>query len=117
MALGAETGGNETVTQLSDGNPIGTEKFAYKLDWMKRLARRTHDLLAREEMFVLGGDYNVCPTDADVFSPKAMKDDALVQPETRATFRRLLHLGLTDAIRAVSDSKDLYTFWDYQAGA
>ena len=68
---------------LPNGNPIGTEKFAYKLDWMKRLARRTRDLLAREEMFVLGGDYNVCPTERDVYDPKAFASDALCQPCTQ----------------------------------
>lgn len=68
---------------LPNGNPIGAEKFAYKIAWMDRLARRAKELLAKEEMFVLGGDYNVIPTDVDVFSPKAFADDALCQPESR----------------------------------
>ena len=102
---------------LPNGNPIGTEKFAYKLDWMKRLARRTHDLLAREEMFVLGGDYNVCPTDIDVYSPTAFAEDALCQPESRAALRTLLNMGLTDAIRAYNADLPQYTYWDYQGGA
>src|SRR5580698_10313832 len=85
---------------LPNGNPIHTDKFAYKIAWMDRLIQRARTLLATEEMFVLGGDYNVIPTDADVFSPKAFADDALCQPESRSALRGLLNLGLTDAIRA-----------------
>lgn len=102
---------------LPNGNPVGTEKFAYKLDWMKRLFGHARDLLAREEMFVLCGDYNVCPTNMDVFDPKAFANDALCQPESRAAFRKLLNLGLTDAVRAFHPDGEQYTFWDYQAGA
>jgi exodeoxyribonuclease III len=102
---------------LPNGNPIGTEKFAYKIAWMDRLAQRAKQLLASEEMFVLGGDYNVCPTDMDVFSPTAFAGDALCQPQSRAALRTLLNLGLTDAVRALHLEDVLYTFWDYQAGA
>ncbi len=102
---------------LPNGNPIGTDKFAYKIAWMERLVRHAKTLLAREEMFVLGGDYNVCPTDIDVFSPAAFAGDALCQPQSRAALRTLLNLGLTDAVRAFHPDDVLYTFWDYQAGA
>ncbi|MFO1080634.1 MAG: exodeoxyribonuclease III [Reyranellaceae bacterium] len=102
---------------LPNGNPIATEKFAYKIAWMDRLIQRARDLLAREEMFVLGGDYNVCPTDVDVYNPKAFAGDALCQPQSRAAFRTLLNLGLTDAVRAFDPDGACYTFWDYQAGA
>lgn len=102
---------------LPNGNPIGTEKFTYKIEWMKRLARRTRDLLAREEMFILGGDYNVCPTDIDVYSPTAFADDALCQPQSRAELRTLLNMGLTDAIRVYNADLPQYTYWDYQGGA
>lgn len=102
---------------LPNGNPIGTEKFAYKLAWMERLLGHAQELLAREEMFVLGGDYNVCPTDVDVHDPRAFADDALCQPESRAALRRLLNLGLTDAVRAFHPDGEFYTYWDYQAGA
>ncbi len=102
---------------LPNGNPIGTEKFAYKLAWMERLRQRTSELLAREEMFVLGGDYNVCPTELDVYDPKAFADDALCQPESRAALRTLLNLGLTDALRAFHPDDARYTYWDYQGGA
>src|SRR5216684_4405950 len=102
---------------LPNGNPTGTEKFAYKIAWMDRLNQRAKDLLAREEMFVLGGDYNVCPTELDVYDPKAFASDALCQPQSRAALRTLLNLGLTDAVRAFHLDTPCYTFWDYQAGA
>jgi len=102
---------------LPNGNPVGTEKFAYKLAWMERLLGHARDLLKREEMFVLGGDYNVCPTDLDVYDPKAFADDALCQPQSRAALRKLLNLGLTDAVRAFHADDERYTYWDYQAGA
>lgn len=102
---------------LPNGNPIGTEKFAYKLAWMERLLGHARELLAKEEMFVLGGDYNVCPTERDVYDPKAFAGDALCQPESRAALRKLLNLGLTDAVRAFHADSECYTFWDYQAGA
>lgn len=102
---------------LPNGNPIGTEKFAYKIAWMNRLANRARTLLASEEMFVLAGDYNVIPTDIDVFSPAAFADDALTQPQSRRALRTLLNLGLTDAVRAIHVEGPQYTYWDYQAGA
>jgi len=102
---------------LPNGNPVATEKFAYKLAWMERLLAHARELLAREEMFVLCGDYNVCPTEMDVYDPKAFAGDALCQPESRAAFRTLLNLGLTDAVRAFHPDGEQYTFWDYQAGA
>ena len=102
---------------LPNGNPVGTEKFTYKLAWMERLLAHARELLSREEMFVLCGDYNVCPTEMDVFDPKAFAGDALCQPESRAAFRKLLNLGLTDAVRAFHPDGEQYTFWDYQAGA
>ncbi len=101
---------------LPNGNPIDTEKFPYKLRWMDRLTRHARDLLAREEIIVLGGDYNVCPTDEDVFDTAAMADDALCQPDTRRRFRELSNLGYVDALRALYPQGRHYTFWDYQAG-
>ena len=102
---------------LPNGNPTDSDKFTYKLAWMERLRTHARDLLAGEEAFVLGGDYNVAPDDADVFDPKAWADDALYRPESRAAFRRLLHLGLTDAFRAVNHEAGRYSWWDYRAGA
>lgn len=102
---------------LPNGNPLGTEKFTYKLSWMDRLITHAKTLLAYEEPFVLAGDYNVIPTPLDAKNPDAWVNDALFQPESRAKFRELLALGLTDALRATHDEGGLYTFWDYQAGA
>ena len=102
---------------LPNGNPIGTEKFTYKIAWMERLLQRARTLLRSEEMFVLGGDYNVCPTDMDVYSPTAFAGDALCQPQSRQALRSLLNLGLTDAIRAFNPDSPQYTYWDYQGGA
>ncbi|MBX3562830.1 MAG: exodeoxyribonuclease III [Sphingomonas sp.] len=104
---------------LPNGNPVGTEKFAYKLAWMDRLRAHAAALLAEERPVVLAGDWNVIPTDSpdDVFSARAMATDALAQPESRAALRRILNLGFTDAIRARYPTGQVYTYWDYQAGA
>src|SRR5439155_1288884 len=101
---------------LPNGSPVGTDKFAYKLAWMERLVGHTHDLLRREIPFVLAGDYNICPTDDDVYDPIAFRDDALCRLEARSRFRALLYLGLTDAYRVFHRETHRYTFWDYQAG-
>jgi exodeoxyribonuclease-3 len=84
---------------------------------MDRLSHYVSERLQLEEPLILAGDYNVIPAPADVHDPVAWAGDALFLPQTRDKFRSLLNLGLTDAIRAVSDTKGLYTFWDYQAGA
>ncbi len=102
---------------LPNGNPIGTVKFEYKLAWMQRLEDHARALLALEEPLVLAGDYNVIPTPIDAKNPQAWLEDALFQPQSRAAFRRLEALGLTDAIRATAPGPGVYTFWDYQAGA
>lgn len=102
---------------LPNGNPQPGPKFDYKLRWFDRLAAHAKHLLATGAPVVLAGDYNVCPTDEDVFSMRAMANDALVQPESRAAFRALLYQGWTDAIRAVQPTGKAYTFWDYQMGA
>ena len=102
---------------LPNGNPIGTDKFAYKLTWMKRFEAHARALLELEEPLLLLGDYNVIPEPADAKNPQAWREDALFQPETRAAFRALLNLGLTDVVRACLPATGIYTFWDYQAGA
>jgi exodeoxyribonuclease III len=102
---------------LPNGNPLGTEKFPYKLGWMERLISHVRERLALEEPFVLMGDYNVIPEPADCFNPKDWEGDALFQPESRQALRRLQALGLTDAVRSVTDAPKTYTYWDYQAGA
>jgi exodeoxyribonuclease-3 len=102
---------------LPNGNPTGTDKYTYKIKWMERLAKYAHERLQLEEPLIMAGDYNVIPTAADVHNPAAWTADALFLPQTREKFRSLINLGLTDAVRAVSDDDGLYTFWDYQAGA
>ncbi len=103
---------------LPNGNPIGTEKFEYKLKWMARLEAHAAGLLAAERPTVLAGDYNVIPEDRDTFSRRAMAKDALFQPESQAAFRTIVNQGWTDALRALHpDEPKLFTFWDYQAGA
>ncbi len=102
---------------LPNGNPIGTEKFAYKLGWMARLNAHARELLALEEPMVVTGDYNVIPEEADCHDPASWVGDALFQPESRGAFRALKWLGLTDAYMEVDGAAGGYTFWDYQAGA
>src|SRR3984885_9132548 len=100
-----------------NGNPIGTEKFTYKLAWLERLRAHAAQLLTNEEPVALIGDYKIIPAPDDVWDPKAWLGDALFQPESRAALRRLEYLGLTDAFRACHVEPHQYTFWDYQAGA
>jgi exodeoxyribonuclease-3 len=102
---------------LPNGNPPNTDKYIYKIKWMDRLLKYARGRIELEEPLILAGDYNVIPTAADVHDPTAWTRDALFLPQTRAKFRALTNLGLADAIRAVSDDRGLYTFWDYQAGA
>jgi exodeoxyribonuclease-3 len=102
---------------LPNGNPFGSEQFAYKLDWMTRLVRHARRLLKEKEVLVLGGDFNVAPTDADVYDPISWGNDALCRPEARAKFRELLNLGLADAIATRHPEAGNYTFWDYQGRA
>jgi exodeoxyribonuclease-3 len=102
---------------LPNGNPTPGDKYNYKLKWMDRLAKFSHERLKLEEPMVLAGDYNVIPAAEDAKNPQAWVNDALFLPQTREKFRALLNLGLTDALRASSDAPGLYTFWDYQAGA
>ncbi|MGI4876840.1 MAG: exodeoxyribonuclease III [Janthinobacterium lividum] len=116
--LEADIGGVRVASiYLPNGNPQPGPKFDYKLAWFARLTEHAAGLLEREIPVVLAGDYNVCPTAEDVFSEVAMTSDALVQPETRAAFRRLCFQGWTDAIRSIVPTGRAYTFWDYQAGA
>ena len=102
---------------LPNGNPPTSEKYFYKLKWMDRLIAFSLERLKLEEPMLLAGDYNVIPAAVDARNPAAWVNDALFLPQTRQKFRALINLGLTDALRAVSESDDLFTFWDYQAGA
>ena len=102
---------------LPNGNPVDSDKFPYKLEWMARLKRHAEGLLKLEEPLALMGDYNVIPTPDDVWDPKAWEGDALFRPESRAALRAIENLGFTDAWRACHAETHRYTFWDYQAGA
>jgi exodeoxyribonuclease-3 len=102
---------------LPNGNPPDTDKFTYKLKWMDRLIAHATELRGYEEALVLGGDYNVIPTEEDVFDPMVWTGDALFRIESRRQLRRLTNMGFTDAFRACNPEPHQYTFWDYQAGA
>ena len=103
---------------LPNGNPVDGPKYPYKLAWMDRLAAHVRDtLLPTEQPIVLGGDYNIVPTDDDVYDPEKWVDDALCKPESRAKFRTLLNLGLTEAWKALHpNAAHQYSYWDYVQG-
>ncbi len=96
-----------------NGNPQPGPKFAYKLKWMKRLAAHAADLYAARIPVVLAGDFNVVPTDQDIYPTKSYAKDALLHPDTRALFQKILAQGWTDAIRTLHPGAPMYTFWDY----
>ena len=98
---------------LPNGNPAPGPKFDYKLRWFQRLAAHAESLLAQKLPVILAGDYNVMPTDLDVYKPERWVDDALFRPEVREAFRNLVGQGWTDAIRALHPGEKIYTFWDY----
>ena len=102
---------------LPNGNPVESEKFPYKLAWMDRLYTQVRTLLEDECPLVVAGDFNVIVEPEDAKRPEVWVNDALFQPESRARWRSLINLGLTDATRAVNTDSGVYTFWDYQAGA
>jgi exodeoxyribonuclease III len=113
--------GERTLVRLAsiyapNGHPAGSDKFAYKLEWMKRLKVRAGELLRFEEPVVLAGDYNVIPEDMDYCAPLVETDGALIHPEARAALRRIEHLGFADALRARHPSQVQYSYWDYRGG-
>ncbi len=113
-----ETGGIRVASvYLPNGNPAPGEKYDYKLRWMERLNAHAGSLLKTDDAFVLGGDYNVIPEPGDVYDPESWRDDALFRTETRAAYRTLIYLGLTDAYRAKTKERGRYTWWDYRRGA
>jgi exodeoxyribonuclease-3 len=98
---------------LPNGNPQPGPKFDYKLAWFERLIQHAKSLFASKHPVVLAGDYNVVPTDFDIYNPKSWKKDALLQPASREAYQRLLAQGWTDAIRAIHPDEAIFTFWDY----
>lgn len=112
-ALGGRQAMRVAGIYLPNGNSGGEEGFAFKLRWMDRLRNLVRERLDSFLPFALLGDFNVCPTDADLASGALPPTDALVHPEVRARFRALLHLGLTDALRELHPGDAPYTYWDY----
>jgi len=98
---------------LPNGNPAPGPKFDYKLRWLERLTRHAAELVANSAPVVLAGDYNVIPTERDVYKPERWVDDALFRVEVRESFAQLLRQGWTDAIRTLHPDAQIYTFWDY----
>jgi exodeoxyribonuclease-3 len=117
--LSLPSGGAMRVASIyaPNGNPAPGEKFDYKLAWFDRLKAHARALLLYEEPLVLAGDFNIIPRPNDVYNPANWAEDALFRLEAREAFRRVLHLGLTDALLASDSKGGQYTFWDYQAGA
>ena len=99
---------------LPNGNPQPGPKFTYKLDWFRRLQDHARKLVKSGAPVVLAGDYNAVPTDFDIYAMRSWKNDALVQPETRAAYRKLVDQGWTDSLRTLHPDNPLYTFWDYK---
>ncbi|MFA5041137.1 MAG: exodeoxyribonuclease III [Bdellovibrionales bacterium] len=102
---------------VPNGNPLGSDKFSYKLDWLAQFRRRAERLLHDEKLVVFGGDFNVIFAELDVYDPKGWEEDALYCPQTRAAFRDILSLGYTEVFRAQHPDQRAYSFWDYQGGA
>ncbi len=99
---------------VPQGTELGSPRFAYKLAFLERLHDRARTLLAHEEAFVLGGDYNVAPTPEDVYDARALDGTLCYHPDERAGLRKIVHLGLTDAYRALNDGPGGYSWWDYR---
>lgn len=98
---------------LPNGNPQPGPKFDYKLAWMERLIKHAKTLVKLPHPVLIMGDFNVIPTDEDVYDPKSWRKDALIQPESREAYQRLLEQGWTDSLRKIHGEERIYTFWDY----
>ena len=98
---------------LPNGNPAPGPKFDYKLGWFERFIQRSAGLMASGRPVAMVGDYNVIPTERDVYKPERWTEDALFRTETRAAFQRLMAQGWTDALRTLHPDATIYTFWDY----
>ncbi len=103
--------GNPTL----DENGIFHEKFIYKLSWLQRLNKHLQSLLDKDIEFCIAGDWNIAPSDEDAFDPKGWKNDALLRPQSRELYHKILHLGLTDALK-IANPRVGYTWWDYRGG-
>ncbi len=100
---------------MPNGNPIATDKYTYKLEWTNALYLYLKELSAANTNFIIGGDFNIAPKDMDVYSPKLLKNEAIVQKEARDLYFKMINLGLTDSLRFINpNTKQLYTWWDYR---
>ena len=100
-----------------NGNPVGTDKYSYKIDWLNKLVVKLKNLLKKNENIILGGDFNIIPSEEDVYNHKNFENDALFKIEIRKKFREIINLGFCDAYRYINENKNEYTFWDYMRGA
>lgn len=99
-----------------NGNPVGTEKYIYKINWLDNLIKLLKNLSKINENIILGGDFNIIPTPEDVYNPKSFEDDALFKLEIRKKLREIINLGFHDAYRHINGEKEGYTFWNYMHG-
>ena len=102
---------------LPNGNPIDTEKFIYKIDWMKKFNNYILELYKKNTPMIIGGDFNVIPSDDDVYSPENFKNDACAHPKTRELYRTLLNSGFTDTVKNFVKGKTNWTYWGYRGGS
>ena len=100
-----------------NGNPVDSEKYTYKLYWLDSLIKKLKSLLKKNDNIIIGGDFNIIPSDEDVYSPEKYKNDALFRLEVRKKLRELINLGFHDAYRYIHPNKEGYTFCDYTSGA
>jgi exodeoxyribonuclease-3 len=100
-----------------NGNPVDTEKYEYKKDWLDNLVKQLKSMLKKNPNIILGGDFNIIPAAEDVYNVKSFEDDALYRLEIRKKLREMINLGFNDAYRHFYDDKEGYTFWDYMRGA
>ena len=100
-----------------NGNPVDTEKYTYKTNWLNDLIKQLKTLFKKNENIILGGDFNIIPSPEDVYNPKSFEDDALFKLEIRKKLREIINLGFHDAYRHINGEKEGYTFWNYMHGA
>ena len=100
-----------------NGNPVDTDKYNYKKNWLDSLIKQLKNLSKKNENIILGGDFNIIPSAEDVYNPKSFEDDALFRLEIRKKLREMINLGFHDAYRHIHGEKEGYTFWDYMRGA
>ena len=100
-----------------NGNPVGTEKYTYKINWLNDLIKQLKILTKKNENIILGGDFNIIPSAKDVYNPKSFEDDALFRLEIRKKLREIINIGFHDAYRHINNDKEGYTFWNYMGGA